>query len=79
MPDVRRRGDQAPEFKHVDDMQWEMGRFKNRILLRWHDLRPRNICLHARPALRTRDDDEERRYGCFSPISGSNDRSASGL
>ena len=30
MPEGRQRWDHAPEFKHVDDMEWEMGRFKNR-------------------------------------------------
>ena len=30
MADGRRAGDHAPEYKHVNDMEWEMGRFKNR-------------------------------------------------
>src|SRR5215467_814881 len=52
---------------------------RGRILMRWYDLRPGNICLHARPALRTRDDDEDRRHRCLSPISGSYDPCASDL
>src|SRR5262245_42631304 len=102
----KRVADHAPEYRHVDDMEWEMGRFKNktkflfharadrptetgiraslvrprgRTLLRWHDLRSRNICVHARPALRGRDDHEERMYGCVSSISGSDYWCASAL
>jgi hypothetical protein len=30
MTDGRQHGDHAPEYKHVDDMAWEMGQFKNR-------------------------------------------------
>jgi quercetin dioxygenase-like cupin family protein len=26
----------APEFKHVDDMEWEMGRFKNKTKFLFH-------------------------------------------
>ena len=36
MPDGRRAGDHAPEYKHVDDMEWEMGRFKNRTKFLFH-------------------------------------------
>ena len=28
MPDGKRIGDHAPEYKHVDEMEWEMGRLK---------------------------------------------------
>ena len=36
MPEGRQRGDHAPEFKHVDDMEWEMGRFKNKTKFLFH-------------------------------------------
>src|SRR5204863_5123155 len=36
MPEGRRGGDHAPEFKHVDDMEWEMGRFKNKTKFLFH-------------------------------------------
>jgi quercetin dioxygenase-like cupin family protein len=36
MPERKRPGDHAPEFKHVDDMEWEMGRFKNRTKFLFH-------------------------------------------
>jgi hypothetical protein len=36
MPEARRGGDHAPEFKHVDDMEWEMGRFKNKTKFLFH-------------------------------------------
>jgi hypothetical protein len=36
MPDGRQAGDHAPEYKHVDDMEWEMGRFKNRTKFLFH-------------------------------------------
>lgn len=29
-------GDHAPEYKHVDDMSWEMGRFKNKTKFLFH-------------------------------------------
>src|SRR5262245_34900404 len=52
---------------------------RGRTLLRWHELRSRNIRVHARPALRGRDDHEERMYGCVSSISGSDYWCASAL
>ena len=36
MADGKRGGDHAPEYKHVDDMEWEMGRFKNRTKFLFH-------------------------------------------
>ena len=36
MPQARLAGDHAPEFKHVDDMEWEMGRFNNRTKFLFH-------------------------------------------
>jgi quercetin dioxygenase-like cupin family protein len=36
MPERRRRGDPAPEFKHVDNMEWEMGRFQNNTKFLFH-------------------------------------------
>ena len=36
MPQGRLAGDHAPEFKHVDDMEWEMGRFNNRTKFLFH-------------------------------------------
>lgn len=36
MPQGRLAGDHTPEFKHVDDMEWEMGRFNNKT--KFHEL-----------------------------------------
>ena len=36
MPDGKRIGDHAPEYKHVDEMEWEMGQFKNRTKFLFH-------------------------------------------
>ena len=36
MPQGRLAGDHAPEFKHVDDMEWEMGRFNNKTKFLFH-------------------------------------------
>jgi hypothetical protein len=36
MADGKRGGDHAPEYKHVDDMEWEMGRLKNRTKFLFH-------------------------------------------
>lgn len=33
---VIRDGDHAPQFRHVDEMAWEMGRFKNRTKFLFH-------------------------------------------
>src|SRR5262245_19721428 len=52
---------------------------RGRTLLRRHDLRSRNIRVHARSALRGRDDHEEWMYGCVSSISGADDRCAADL
>ena len=52
---------------------------RGRNVLRWNDLRPRNICLHGRPALRARDADKEWVHGCVSPISRSDHSCASDL
>ena len=36
MAEGRRPADHAPEFKHIDDMEWEMGRFNNRTKFLFH-------------------------------------------
>ena len=36
MPQERLARDHAPEFKHVDDMAWEMGRFNNKTKFLFH-------------------------------------------
>lgn len=36
MPDPRKPGDHAPEYRHVDDMDWETGRFRNKTKFLFH-------------------------------------------
>lgn len=36
MADPRKAGDHAPEYRHVDDMEWEMGRFRNKTKFLFH-------------------------------------------
>lgn len=36
MADPRKAGDHAPEYRHVEDMEWEMGRFRNRTKFLFH-------------------------------------------
>ena len=36
MPEEGQHRDHAPEYKHVDEMEWELGRFKNRTKFLFH-------------------------------------------
>jgi quercetin dioxygenase-like cupin family protein len=36
MPEGGQDRDHAPEYKHVDEMEWELGRFKNRTKFLFH-------------------------------------------